>query len=99
MARLTATRPANVQRRLGCKNGCVPLVSEADMAAALASLPGWNRENDEIVKVYELETFLAVVAFVGVIAELAEAADHHPDLDIRYRRLRVSLTSHDMGGL
>ena len=51
------------------------------------------------MKVYELESFPAVVDFVGRIAELAEAANHHPDLDIRYRKLRVALSTHDSGGL
>lgn len=74
-------------------------LSDADVTAGLAGLPGWDRVGDEIVKIYELPSFRDVVAFVGRIAAAAEAADHHPDLDIRYRKLRVALTSHDAGGL
>lgn len=51
------------------------------------------------MRTYELASFPAVIAFVGRVAELAEAADHHPGLDIRYRRLRVTLTTHSAGGL
>lgn len=74
-------------------------LSDAEITAGLADLPGWRREGDEIVKEYELESFPAVVEFVTRIADLAEAAGHHPDLDIRYRKLRVALSTHDAGGL
>jgi 4a-hydroxytetrahydrobiopterin dehydratase len=77
----------------------VATLSDAEITAGLADLPGWRREGDEIVKEYELESFPAVVEFVTRIADLAEAADHHPDLDIRYRKLRVALSTHDAGGL
>jgi 4a-hydroxytetrahydrobiopterin dehydratase len=76
-----------------------PKLSDDEVRDGLARLPGWEREGDTIVKVYELESFPAVVDFVGRIAELAEAANHHPDLDIRYRKLRVALSTHDSGGL
>jgi 4a-hydroxytetrahydrobiopterin dehydratase len=76
-----------------------PKLSDDEVRDGLARLPGWTREGDVIVKVYELESFPAVVDFVGRIAELAEAANHHPDLDIRYRKLRVALSTHDAGGL
>jgi 4a-hydroxytetrahydrobiopterin dehydratase len=65
----------------------------------LAELPGWAREGDEIVKTFELPTFPDAIAFVTRIADRAEAANHHPDLDIRYRKVRVALTTHDAGGL
>lgn len=74
-------------------------LDDDQISAGLAALPGWDREGDEIVRVFELETFPAAIAFVDRIAVLAEAADHHPDLDIRYRRVRVALTTHDAGGL
>lgn len=75
-----------------------PLSDDA-LRHALAERPGWSRDGDAIVRVYELASFMAVVRLVGAIAERAEAADHHPDLDIRYRRLRVALSTHDAGGL
>jgi 4a-hydroxytetrahydrobiopterin dehydratase len=69
------------------------------IAARLATLPGWERQGDEIVKTFELPTFPDAIAFVTGIADRAEAADHHPDLDIRYRKVRVALSTHDAGGL
>jgi 4a-hydroxytetrahydrobiopterin dehydratase len=74
-------------------------LTDDQVARALEALPGWVLEGDTIVKTYEMPTFLTVISLVGQIAERAEAANHHPDLDIRYRRLRVALSTHDAGGL
>jgi 4a-hydroxytetrahydrobiopterin dehydratase len=67
--------------------------------AALGALPGWKRGGDEIVKTYECASFADAIAFVVRIGFLAEKADHHPDLDVRWRKVRVALTTHDAGGL
>ena len=75
------------------------MLSDAELSEALAGLSGWAREGDMIVKTYELPTFPAAIAFVDEIAERAEAANHHPDLDIRYRKVRVALSTHDEGGI
>ena len=74
-------------------------LSDEDVQKALELLPQWQRDADHIVRDYELPTFPAVIEFVQAIAELAESANHHPDLDIRYRRLHVALTTHDEGGI
>jgi 4a-hydroxytetrahydrobiopterin dehydratase len=74
-------------------------LDDDQISTRLTALPGWEREDDEIVKTFELPTFPDAIAFVGRIAERAEAADHHPDLDIRYRKVRVALSTHDAGGL
>ena len=93
------SRPALAHGPSGVDNGGMPRLTDDEVRDGLANLPGWSREGDEIVKVYELRAFLDVIDLVGRIARLAEAADHHPDLDIRYRRLRVTLSSHDAGGI
>ena len=62
----------------------------------LRAIPGWARSGDEIVRTYELADFAAAIAFVVRIGFLAEAKDHHPDLDIRWRSVRVALTTHDL---
>ncbi len=74
-------------------------LGDDEISNGLAELPGWERVGDEIVRTFELVSFPEAVAFVDRIAVLAEAADHHPDIDIRYRRVRVALTTHDVGGL
>ena len=65
----------------------------------LASLEGWSREGDAIEKTYEAPSFPEAIEFVNRVAQFAEAADHHPDLDIRYRKVRVALSTHSDGGI
>ena len=74
-------------------------LSEAAITEALAHVDGWGRAGDAIETELEAATFAAAVALVVRIGFLAEAADHHPDLDLRWRTVKVSLTSHDAGGL
>jgi 4a-hydroxytetrahydrobiopterin dehydratase len=74
-------------------------LSDAEIATALGELPGWSREGDEIVKTFDRETFPGAIAFVVRIGFFAEKADHHPDLDLRWKRVRVALSTHDAGGL
>ena len=65
----------------------------------LRSLPEWKLEGKEIVRQYEFADFAAAMVFVNQVAEKAEAAGHHPDIDIRYNKVRLALVSHDKGGL
>ena len=74
-------------------------LTDTQVADALAGLPGWERDGDVIAKSFELATFPAAIQFVVAVGERAEAANHHPDIDIRWRRVRLALTTHDEGGL
>ena len=65
----------------------------------LQSLPRWTLEGKEIVRHYEFPDFKAAMIFVNQVAEQAEAAGHHPDIDIRYNKVRLALISHDQGGI
>lgn len=65
----------------------------------LQSLPRWTLEGKEIVRRYEFPDFQAAMIFVNRVAEQAEAAGHHPDIDIRYNKVRLALISHDQGGI
>jgi 4a-hydroxytetrahydrobiopterin dehydratase len=65
----------------------------------LRSLPQWKLEGEEIVRHFEFPDFVAAMAFVNQVAEKAEKAGHHPDIDIRYNKVRLALVSHDKGGL
>ncbi len=60
---------------------------------------GWREEDDALVREFELESFPAAIAFVSRVAELAERENHHPDIDIRYRRVLVRWTTHSEGGV
>lgn len=75
------------------------LLSDDEIRAGLADLPGWERVGGALTRRYRLDGFPAAVAFVVRVAFPAEAADHHPDLDIRYDSVRVSLSSHSEGGV
>jgi 4a-hydroxytetrahydrobiopterin dehydratase len=75
------------------------LLSEDEISAALSDLPAWRREGDAIVCEVRFPTFPEAIAFVDRVADLAEAADHHPDIDIRWRRVTLSLTTKASHGL
>jgi 4a-hydroxytetrahydrobiopterin dehydratase len=67
--------------------------------SALRELPGWARDGKEIVRTFEFETFRSAMTFVDRVAQAAEAANHHPDIDIRYAKVTLRLMTHDAGGL
>jgi 4a-hydroxytetrahydrobiopterin dehydratase len=59
----------------------------------------WQEQNDALVREFELPSFSAAIAFVDRLAELAVSENHHPDIDIRYRRVTVRWTTHSKGGV
>jgi len=73
--------------------------SAQEVASHLAVLPGWNIEAGELTRTFTFKDFLAALAFVNRVGERAEEAGHHPDIDIRYNRVRLGLVTHDAGGL
>ncbi|HEX2050311.1 MAG TPA: 4a-hydroxytetrahydrobiopterin dehydratase [Actinomycetota bacterium] len=75
------------------------LLDEEEIEQRLDELGDWEREGDEIQKVFEFDDFGAAIRFVNDVAQLAERYDHHPDIDIRYSRVRLALTTHSEGGL
>ena len=74
-------------------------LSDAEVQGALAKLNGWSLANGEITKTFEMPSFPAAIALVNGVAELAEEQGHHPDMDIRYNRVRFGLVTHDAGGI
>ncbi|MHB8574350.1 MAG: 4a-hydroxytetrahydrobiopterin dehydratase [Dehalococcoidia bacterium] len=74
-------------------------LSDQELQAVLPSLDGWHGDAAEIRRTYQFEDFLGSLAFVNRAAEFAEAAQHHPDIDIRYNKVTVALTTHDEGGV
>jgi 4a-hydroxytetrahydrobiopterin dehydratase len=75
------------------------LLDDTAIRDGLDRLEGWTREGSVIRKTYTLGSFSEAIAFVNRIAELAERADHHPDIDIRYDRVGCALSTHSEGGL
>jgi 4a-hydroxytetrahydrobiopterin dehydratase len=74
-------------------------VDDAAAAAGLARLPGWARAGRAIARTYRFEDFRGALAFVNRVAALAERQQHHPDIDIRYNEVTLSVWTHDAGGL
>ena len=74
-------------------------LTEQQLQQALSTLPNWTLKNGELVQERIFKDFVAAVAFVNDVAQLAEAANHHPDIDIRYNRVRLGLVTHDAGGI
>jgi 4a-hydroxytetrahydrobiopterin dehydratase len=77
----------------------VAKLSDAEITQALQSLPEWQRSGDSVERTIRFPEFMDGIRFIGRVAELAEAADHHPDIDIRYRNVRFVLSTHSEGGL
>jgi 4a-hydroxytetrahydrobiopterin dehydratase len=74
-------------------------LSPAEAAERVGRLSGWRLEGNAIVKQYTFDGFPAAVTFVGRLVPGAEAADHHPDVTINYRRVTLSYSTHSEGGL
>lgn len=77
----------------------MPKLTAAQIKQALASLPGWTRKGASITRLYEFKDFVAAMKLVNNAAKIAEQANHHPDIDIRWNKVKLTLSTHDEGGL
>lgn len=66
---------------------------------ALASVPGWKKCGTTITRTFSFKDFPKAIRYVNAVAQLAEKASHHPDIDIRWNKVTLTLTTHDAGGL
>jgi 4a-hydroxytetrahydrobiopterin dehydratase len=78
-----------------------PVLGESEVIEALDAPdgPGWHLVGGKLTKTVDCRDFVGALAFVSRVGELAEAADHHPDIDIRYNRVTLALVTHDAGGI
>jgi len=76
-----------------------PVLSPDEVQQHLATLPGWTRQGDTITKTYRFATFPDGIACIARVADIAEAQQHHPDIDIRYTAVTFTLSTHDSGGI
>lgn len=74
-------------------------LSDVEISAAMQRVPGWERRGDAIVRSYRFNSFKDAVDFVNRVAELAEKANHHPDILIQYSKVTLTLSTHSAGGL
>ena len=77
----------------------MPRLDDTEVQEGLQRLPGWERRGNQIVKTFTRADFAQAMVFVNEVAAAAEAAGHHPDIDIRWNRVTLALSSHDEGGL
>jgi 4a-hydroxytetrahydrobiopterin dehydratase len=75
------------------------LLDDEEIEQRLDELGDWERDGDAIQKVFEFDDFAQAIKFVNDVAALADRYDHHPDMDIRYNRVTLKLTTHSEGGL
>lgn len=75
------------------------LLDEEEIQQRLDELGDWEREGIEIQKVFEFDDFPSAVKFVNDVAKMADRYDHHPDIDIRYNKVKLSMTTHSEEGL
>jgi 4a-hydroxytetrahydrobiopterin dehydratase len=74
-------------------------LSDIAIQRELGNLTGWSRRGDAITKTFQFRNFLTGIGFVSAVAKAAEAADHHPDIDIRYTKITCTLSTHSAGGI
>ncbi len=74
-------------------------MTEPELKAALVAIPEWTLEHGKLVREWSFQDFVEAMRFVNQVALIAEVAGHHPDIDVRYNRVRLVLVSHDAGGI
>jgi 4a-hydroxytetrahydrobiopterin dehydratase len=75
------------------------LLDDEEIEQRLDELGDWEREENEIHKVYEFDDFASAIKFVNDVAKMADRYDHHPDMLISYNKVKLTLTTHSEGGL
>jgi 4a-hydroxytetrahydrobiopterin dehydratase len=77
----------------------MPSLPDSEVQSRLTTVPDWQLESGELVRTFLFKDFRASLAFVNKVGDLAESAGHHPDIDIRYNKVRLALVTHDAGGI
>lgn len=75
------------------------LLTDEQIDEALSGLPQWQREGQALTRTEKLPGFMAAIAVVNRVAEIAENDNHHPDIDIRFNKLTFSCSTHSLGGI
>ena len=82
-----------------CERWLMSKLNAARIKTALKTVPDWKRQDAAISRTFQFKDFPAAIRFVDAVAELAEQAWHHPDIDIRWNKVTLTLPTHDVGGL
>jgi 4a-hydroxytetrahydrobiopterin dehydratase len=70
-----------------------------EIKSALGKIPAWKKKAAIILRIFQFKDFPAAIKFVNTVAKIAERKQHHPDIDIRWNKVTLALTTHDAGGL
>ena len=76
-----------------------PRLSDLEIQRALGGLTGWSRRGDTLTKTFAFEHFADGIAFIDRVARVADEMNHHPDIDVRYTKITMALSTHDAGGI
>ena len=76
-----------------------PRLSDLEIQRALGGLTGWARRGDTLTKTFTFERFADGISFVDRVARVADEMNHHPDIDVRYTKITMTLSTHDAGGI
>ena len=74
-------------------------LTQAEIQAKSSLLSGWTVEGSKLQTTRKFKDFIAAIEFVNKLVEPAESAGHHPDIEISYNKVKITLTTHDAGGL
>ena len=77
----------------------MPVLTSKEVSLHLQAVPSWSKRAQTILRTFEFEGFLESIDFVNRIARKAQKCNHHPDIDIRYNKVTLKLTTHDEGGI
>ena len=94
MPKPDVTSPTNPTYRL-----MADLLTAQDIKSWLKKLPHWDHDKKHIERLFEFDDFSQAIEFVNGVAEIAEEDDHHPEIDIRYSKVTLRLSTHSEGGL
>ena len=75
------------------------LLKAQDIKEWLKKIPEWELDKKHIERTFEFDDFTQAIEFVNGVAEIADEEDHHPDIDVRYNKVRIALSTHSEGGL
>ena len=75
------------------------ILGSAEIKHELKRVPEWDHEKKQIERTFEFDDFAQAIDFVNAVAEIAEEEEHHPDIDLRYNKVRLVLSTHSKGGL
>ncbi|NJC88049.1 MAG: 4a-hydroxytetrahydrobiopterin dehydratase [Desulfuromonas sp.] len=81
-----------------CEGG-MPAMERTSAEKLLATLPGWELQDNAIARRFEFKNFYQTIAFVNAVAWIANSENHHPDLEVSYKACRVRYMTHAVGGL